>query len=105
MTSACMHIMACTHQVIIMSTGKLSLPESSFIVLIVKTVPSTWHRHHSFIDIVRSFIVTRLVTVKSGDRQVITTGDRHRHRQVRRPASYHYRRPASFIVKSSRTRD
>ena len=57
------------------------------------------HRHRSFI------IVTRLVTVKSGDRQVITTGDRHRHRQVRRPASYHYRRPASFIVKSSRTRD
>ena len=56
------------------------------------------HRHRSFI------IVTHLVTVKSGDRQVITTGDR-RHRQVRRPASYHYRRPASFIVKSSRTRD
>ena len=61
-----------------MSSGKLSLPESSCIVLIIKTVPSTWHRHHSFIDIVRSFIVTRLVTVKSGDRQVITTGDRHR---------------------------
>ena len=57
-----------------MSTGKLSLPESSFVVLIVKKVPSTLHQHRSFIGI--SFIiVTRLVTVdvKSGDRQVITT--------------------------------
>ena len=61
MTSACMHIMACTHQVIIMSTGKLSLPE------------------------------TGIVTVKSGDRQVITTGDRHRSSssQVVRVTDHH----------------
>ena len=54
MTSACTcaHHGMRTHQVIMMSTGKLSLPESSCIVLIVKTVPSTWHRHHSFIGIV-----------------------------------------------------
>merc|ERR1712185_805287 len=76
-----------------MSTGKLSLPESLHrsnrqdrAINVAST--SFVHRHRSFI------IVTHLVTVKSGDRQVITTGDR-RHRQVRRPASYHYRRPAS----------
>ena len=89
------HMMPCGTQVI-MSTGKLSLPESSCIV-------------------------------KSGDRQVPETGivssspsspeigkcrrpasSSFIHRQVRRPASYHYRRPApspsrnrSFIVKSS----
>ena len=98
MTSACTcaHHGMRTHQVIMMSTGKLSLPESSCIV-------------------------------KSGDRQVPETGivssspsspeigkcrrpasSSFIHRQVRRPASYHYRRPApstsrnrSFIVKSS----
>ena len=67
------HMMPCGIQVI-MSTGKLSLPESSCIVKSGDRHAEDRHRHRSF-------------TVKSGDRQVITTGDRHRHRRAIVPSS------------------
>ena len=69
----------CARQVIIMSSGKLSLPE-----LIRRQ-----HLQDRAIDVASASFVHR--------HRSFINRDASRRRQVRSPASYHYRRPASFI--------